>query len=600
LFTQMQTSRRFDTDVDWRCFAVLAALIALAVAPSVAVAASQRFASPAGSGAACTQASPCDIVEAINNAAAGDEVILTGQDYGSAAGPVATGLISAQPNLDLHGADGQPRPRIFTSAVVGLDLRGIGSTARHFEIDQTSGVGDPQAVILRDLHTSDLVVRNVGDTGGKACTLLGDALLTNSVCEATGPDGYGIFPYRTGASINANNSVIRNVTVVASGASGTGILAVGGPTVGDAQNLAVTNTIVVVPSGNTAIAASGGTGAASITIDHSNFGLQSASGGGQIINGAGNQQLSGSPLFVAPGDYHQALGSMTIDAGATSPFNGARDFDGDPRSLGFGGTDIGADEFVPAPIALTGDPGSIKTTSAVVKGTVNPDTVATTYHFDVGTTTAYEVSTAEKSAGSDTTTRSVSELLSSLAPGTVYHYRVVATSAGGTTLGADRTFTTATPTTTTTTTAGGGTTATGPTFLGEIVLTPNIFAAATRGRSASMARRKAHVGTMIGFGLDEAATVRFTVQRKLPGRRAGSRCVKPGKRNRTARKCTRYVLQRGSFTMQTQAGQTRVRFTGRLRSRKLAVGSYRLLAVAKDAAGRASVVKRASFKIVRR
>jgi hypothetical protein len=60
------------------------------------------------------------------------------------------------------------------------------------------------------------------------------------------------------------------------------------------------------------------------------------------------------------------------------------------------------------------------------------------------------------------------------------------------------------------------------------------------------------------------------------------------------------VVQRGSFTMQTQAGQAHVRFTGRLRSRRLPAGSYRLLAVAKDAAGRASVVKRASFKIVRR
>ena len=77
--------------------------------------------------------------------------------------------------------------------------------------------------------------------------------------------------------------------------------------------------------------------------------------------------------------------------------------------------------------------------------------------------------------------------------------------------------------------------------------------------------------------------------------------MKATRRNRRARKCTRYVRQSGSFTVPGPAGRTRFRFTGRLRNRKLPVGSYRLAAVARDAAGNKSPAKRSStFKIVRR
>jgi hypothetical protein len=93
--------------------------------------------------------------------------------------------------------------------------------------------------------------------------------------------------------------------------------------------------------------------------------------------------------------------------------------------------------------------------------------------------------------------------------------------------------------------------------------------------------------------------VRFTVERARPGRRVRGRCVKPTRRNRTRRKCTRYVRQRGSFTVAAGAGETRFRFTGRLRGRKLRPGRYRLVAVATDDTGKRSAPKRARFTIVR-
>jgi hypothetical protein len=61
-----------------------------------------------------------------------------------------------------------------------------------------------------------------------------------------------------------------------------------------------------------------------------------------------------------------------------------------------------------------------------------------------------------------------------------------------------------------------------------------------------------------------------------------------------------YVAVRGSFSQVAQAGSNGFRFTGRLRGRKLALGRYRLVLAAKDAAGNKSKAKRAKFRIVPR
>jgi hypothetical protein len=75
------------------------------------------------------------------------------------------------------------------------------------------------------------------------------------------------------------------------------------------------------------------------------------------------------------------------------------------------------------------------------------------------------------------------------------------------------------------------------------------------------------------FRLSESARVRFTAQRRLPGR--GYRRV------------------RGSFSRRAIPGRNRVRLGGRLRS--LPAGSYRLVAVATDGSGNRSRPRRARF-----
>jgi phosphodiesterase/alkaline phosphatase D-like protein len=79
-----------------------------------------------------------------------------------------------------------------------------------------------------------------------------------------------------------------------------------------------------------------------------------------------------------------------------------------------------------------------------LNGRVNPEDEATTYYFQYGPDTTYgsRVPAAGVVVGSDATIHSVAQSLGGLAPNRTYHYRVAATNATGTTLGADRTFTT--------------------------------------------------------------------------------------------------------------------------------------------------------------
>jgi uncharacterized delta-60 repeat protein len=129
-----------------------------------------------------------------------------------------------------------------------------------------------------------------------------------------------------------------------------------------------------------------------------------------------------------------------------------------------------------------------------------------------------------------------------------------------------------------------------------------VFRGAGSGPSALARVAARHkIGTRVSFTLTEAATVTFTVERKSAGRKVGKRCVKPTRKNRTRKRCTRFVKVKGSFTRAGKAGKNSFKFTGRVGGKKLKPGSYRLVAVAKDAAGnKDKTPKRANFQIARR
>jgi Fibronectin type III domain len=94
------------------------------------------------------------------------------------------------------------------------------------------------------------------------------------------------------------------------------------------------------------------------------------------------------------------------------------------------------------PTASTSGASGVQGTQAALNGTVNPDGVDTHYYFQYGETTAYGSSTSPVDAGSGINSVPESATVTGLKPGTTYHYRIVATSAGGEVKGSDQTVTT--------------------------------------------------------------------------------------------------------------------------------------------------------------
>lgn len=105
------------------------------------------------------------------------------------------------------------------------------------------------------------------------------------------------------------------------------------------------------------------------------------------------------------------------------------------------GSAIGASSATPT--ATTGDATNVSQNLATLNGTVNPNGTATTYVFQYGTTTAYGSTSSAASAGAGTAPVAAARNVTGLAPGTTYHYRIVATnSQNKKAFGLDRTFTT--------------------------------------------------------------------------------------------------------------------------------------------------------------
>jgi hypothetical protein len=145
----------------------------------------------------------------------------------------------------------------------------------------------------------------------------------------------------------------------------------------------------------------------------------------------------------------------------------------------------------------------------------------------------------------------------------------------------------------------GGSAVTPRPVLRSFRISPSRFAVGAKATALSAAAR-APRGTKLRYDVSAAGTLRVTIARLLPGRRSGTRCVKPTRKLRTRKRCTRAVT-RGTLTRKVATGMGTVAFSGRLGTKALPPGRYRATATEEAPGATArSTPRTATFTIVRR
>jgi hypothetical protein len=420
--------------------------------------AEQRYAAPAGSGSECTQANPCSLSEAVAAAKAGDEVIVTPGSY-TLLGPISFPLA---PNVQVHGEAGAAMPRVAGSvAGPAFFMTQAGDSLGYMEVENDANGGVGVYCVSAKIERVKAKVVGSGAIGAFAFT---GCSIRNSLFRVEGTGAAGLRSAPGGNSGNLSASV-RNVTAIATGSASIGAISEDPEFVTGSFTLELLNSIVQGAETDLK-ATSGPKGPGIIAASHSNFDKATPVEEGKVLDGGGNQ--SAAPLFVDAenGDYREASGSPTIDAGLAGEL-GPLDLGGNARVMG-AAPDIGAFESTPQPVA-----GQIESLS----------------------------------------------------------------------------------------------------------LSPTRFRAASSGEAVASKRKKkkpAPKSTKVSYLLSEKATVAFSVERGLPGRKVGKTCKKATRGNRKHKPCTLYKPLGGGFTVSGNKGANGFTFTGRVGGKALKPGRYRL------------------------
>jgi hypothetical protein len=561
-----------------RLFAAVTPIV-LGLVLATTASAAQRYATPTGVHAnPCTQALPCDIVTAINDAGANDEVIVEPGSYGSVGTPITTEL--SVPNLagiNIHGVAGEARPQIYTDANEAIDM-GPASTALS-DLDIEDSDADALGLFASAGTISDMIVRTTGGDSD-ACEGSGSLTIVGSVCDGAGPNSIGLDSSGISCDNTDGTQTISNSDFYGTG-SGDGLDA-------DLEtNCEMTiNATNVIARGGTSgedVGAQGFGGGAVLSLAHSDY-VGVLAGSEATITPAGTAtNIESDPELVNPAgeDFHETAGSPTINAGLTSVANGTEDFDGQPRTEG-GLTDIGADEYLAAPTVTGGPPTGVGAVVATLTGTVNPGHDTTSYTFHYGTTQALGENSATQTLQPGLSAQGVSASISGLAAGTTYYWDIVVTNTVGTNTSTINTLTTvAAP------------------QLSVLTLAPAHFRAAARIASAAKHKAKPKAsGTTISYQDSEAATATFVIEQYRAGEERSGRCVaQPAHQKRKPGRPCRRLVALGSFTHLDTAGANRVQFSGRLAGRALAHGSYTITATPSNSFGLTGATRTATFKV---
>jgi hypothetical protein len=156
-------------------------------------------------------------------------------------------------------------------------------------------------------------------------------------------------------------------------------------------------------------------------------------------SGVFNNQIAGSaPLEADDTDRPLTFSLSGLQPGTT--------YQGRIVAVNFGGATQGPTvsfTTLDVPTIESVKASGVTQTSATIAALINPKFSATTFHIEYGPTIAYGSATRESAPiGADGVSHGVTVPLSGLAPGTDYHFRIVAVNDLGSTATADRTFST--------------------------------------------------------------------------------------------------------------------------------------------------------------
>jgi hypothetical protein len=561
-----------------RVFAALMPIV-LGLVLTTTASAAQRYASPTGVHAnPCTQALPCDIVTAINDAGANDEVIVEPGSYGSLATPLTTGLVA--PNLagiSIHGVAGEARPQIYTDVNEAMTIGPASTTLSGLDIEDS--YADALGLYASNGTISDMLFRTTG-SGSDACVGGASLTIVDSVCDGAGSNNIGLDTDGISCDNQDATQTISNSDFYATG-SGDGLDA--GLETNCDMTINATNVIARGgTSGEDVAAENFDGGEAVVSLAHSDY-VRVLTGSEGMVTPAGTAtNIEGDPELVNPAgeDFHETAGSPTINAGLTSAANGTEDFDGQPRTEG-GLTDIGADEYLVAPTVSGGASTGVGAVVATLTGSVNPGHDTTSYTFHYGTTQALGESSATQTLQPALSAQSVSASISGLAAGTTYYWDIVATNTVGTNTSTINTLTTvAAP------------------QLSLLTVSPAHFRATTRSASAAKHKAKKAAGTTISYQDTEAATTTFAIEQYRAGEERSGRCVaEPAHQKRKPGRPCRRLVALGSFTHIDTAGANLVHFSGRLGPHALARGSYTITATPSNSFGLTGATRTATFHV---
>jgi hypothetical protein len=375
----------------------IGALLALPAAAS----ATTRYAAPGGTADDTVCVTPDAPKCSIGTAAAGidvvtgDEAVILSGNYSDTAGdldgdvgPTGTGNSTdhvVQPTAaNVHGATGEPRPVITlnTDTFYGAFLLGNPGTLSDVEIVTSVSTSDLTTVGGSSSINSvvDRVIARSSRDNAIVCNEAGGTI-RNSACISSGSGGTALGASTfIGGTFTTN---VRNVTAIATGPSSFGAFyfyATASPPVGPTITVSAKSLIAQGTSQDIRVRGQATGTSVTMNLDHSDYDTaidEDVSGGSASVTapGTGTGNITTAPMLDADG-YHQVSGAPTINAGATDGLSGAKDIDGQARTID-SLPDIGADELAyPTSTGVSCTPNPLAFGSGAAQCAVAVDTTS--------------------------------------------------------------------------------------------------------------------------------------------------------------------------------------------------------------------------------